>query len=54
MAMVATKTFSGRELEDPKKHVKRFKLNVLAKKLPADQLQARFILIFWRNVDNRS
>jgi len=45
MAMAATKTFSGRELEDPKKHVKRFKLNVISKKLPvaaADQLQARF------------
>jgi len=45
MAMSATKTFSGRELEDPEKHVNRFKLNVLAKKLPvaaADQLQARF------------
>jgi len=43
--MAATKIFSGRELEDPKKHVKRFRLNVLAKKLPvaaADQLQARF------------
>jgi len=45
MAMAVTKTFSGRELEDPEKHVKRFKLNVLAKKLPvaaADQLNARF------------
>jgi len=44
MAM-ATKTFSGKELEDPEKHVKRFKLNVLAEKLPLvaeDQLQARF------------
>jgi len=42
---VATKTFSGKELEDPEKHVKRFKLNVLAKKLPvaaADQLSAIF------------
>jgi len=45
MAMYTTKTFSSRELEDPKKHVERFKLNFLAKKLPvaaADQLQARF------------
>jgi len=45
MAMAATKTFSGKELEDPKKHGKRFKLNVLAKELPAvaaDQLFARF------------
>jgi len=45
MAMASTKTFSGRELEDPEKHVKRFKLNLLAKKLPlatVDQLQARF------------
>jgi len=43
--MAATKTFSGKELEDPEKHLKRFKLNVLAKKLPvaaADQLFARF------------
>jgi len=45
MAMADTKTFSGRELEDPEKHVKCFKLNVLAKKLPvtaADQLDAKF------------
>jgi len=45
MAMAATKIFSGKELEDPEKHVKRIKLNVLAKKLPvaaADQLSARF------------
>jgi len=45
MATASTKTFKGLELEDPEKHVKRFKLNVLAKKLPvaaADQLQARF------------
>jgi len=44
MAMAASKTFSGKELEDPEKHVKRFKLNVLAKKLPvaaADQLDAK-------------
>jgi len=43
--MATTKTFSGKELEDPEKHVKRFKLNVLSKKLPAntpDQLQAKF------------
>jgi len=45
MAMAATQIFSGRELEDPEKHVKRFKLNVLANKLPvaaADQLDAKF------------
>jgi len=45
MAMAATKAFSDNELEDPEKHVKRFKLNVLAKKLPAaaaDQLFVRF------------
>jgi len=45
MAMAATKTFSGKKLEDLEKHVKRFKLNVLAKKLlaaAADQLFARF------------
>jgi len=45
MAMAATKTFSGKELKDREKRVKRFKLNVLAKKLPvaaADQLNARF------------
>jgi len=37
--------FGGKELEDPEKHVKRFKLNVLSKKLPADaaqNLSARF------------
>jgi len=45
MAMAATKTFGGRKLEDPEKHVKHFKLNFLAKKLPvaaADQLFAKF------------
>jgi len=34
--MSTTKIFSGKELEDPEKHVKCFKLNVLSKKLPAD------------------
>jgi len=45
IAMTTTKTFSGKELEDPEKHVKRFKLNVVSKKLPADvlkNLNARF------------
>jgi len=43
--MTSTKSFSGRELEDPEKHVNRFKLIVVSKKLPADavqNLQARF------------
>jgi len=30
--MAATKSFSGKEVEDPEKHVKRFKLNVFLKK----------------------
>jgi len=33
IAMATTKTFSGKELEDPEKHVKCFKLNVVSKKL---------------------
>jgi len=43
--MTNTKTFSGKELEDPEKPVKRFKLIVVSKKLPADAVQnlnARF------------
>jgi len=43
--MTSTTTFRGRELEDPEKHVKRFKLIVVSKKLPCDvvqNLQARF------------
>jgi len=43
--MATTKTFCRKELEDPEKHVKRFKLNVLSKKLPAnalDRLHAKF------------
>jgi len=45
IAMATTKMFSGKELEDPGKHVKRFKLNVLSKKLPANaahNLHAQF------------
>jgi len=43
--MTTTKLFSGKELDDPEKHLKRFKLNVLSNKLPADaeqNLQTRF------------
>jgi len=43
--MTTTKMFSRKEIEDPKKLVKRFKLNVLSKKLPANaaqNLHARF------------
>jgi len=29
--MATTKTFSGKKLQDPEKHVKRIKLNVLSK-----------------------
>jgi len=31
ISMATTKKFSGKELEEPEKHVKRFKLNVLSK-----------------------
>jgi len=34
--MAAIRTFCGKELEDPEKHVKQFKLNVFSKKLPAN------------------
>jgi len=43
--MVTNKMFSGKELEDPEKHVRQFKLNVFSKKLSADgalNLHARF------------
>jgi len=45
ISIAKTRMFGGKELEDPEKHVKRFKLNVLSKKLPADaaqNLSARF------------
>jgi len=45
MAMAATKTFSGKKLVDPEKHVKRFKLNVLSKIYrPINYLQDLVIL----------
>jgi len=33
ISMATTKTFGGKELEDLEKHVKRFKLNVVSKKI---------------------
>jgi len=45
VSMATTRTFNGKELKDPEKHVNRFKLNVVSKKLPANaqgNLAARF------------
>jgi len=39
ISMATTKLFSGKKLENPEKHAKRFKLNVVSDKLPADPAQ---------------
>lgn len=39
ISMTSHKTFSGKELDDPVKHVKRFKLDVASKKLPVPAVE---------------